>query len=44
MIKRVKNVAPWKYVISELKGEKIVWTFYKKELQRANQKEFRAEK
>ena len=31
-------------VICDLKGEKIVGMFYKKELQKPNQKEFRAEK
>ena len=32
------------YVISNLKGEEVVRTFYKKELQKTNQKEFRDEK
>ena len=31
-------------VISALKGEEIVGTFYKKELQKTNEKEFRIEK
>ena len=44
MIKKVKNTVPWAYVISGLKGEEIVGTFYEKELQTTNQKEFRAEK
>ena len=44
MIKKVKNNVPWTYVISDRNGEKIVGTFYKKELQKTNQKEFRAEK
>ena len=35
---------PWTYVISNLKDEEIVGTFYGKELQKANQKEFRVEK
>ena len=35
---------PWTYVISALNGEKIVETFYKKELQKTNEKEFRADK
>ena len=35
---------PWTYVISDLKGEEIVGTFYKKELQKTIQKEFRVEK
>ena len=33
----------WTYVISDLKGEEVVGTFYKKELQKSNQKEFRVE-
>ena len=33
-----------KSTISDLKGEKIVEMFYEKELQKTNQKEFRAEK
>ena len=44
MIKKVKNILPWTYVISDLKGEEIVGTFYEKELQKTNQKEFRIEK
>ena len=43
-IKNVKNTVPWTWVISELKGEEIVRTFYKNELQKTNQKEFRMEK
>ena len=35
---------PWKYVISDFKGEEFVGTFYEKELQKANQKQFRVEK
>ena len=31
-------------VISDLNGEEVVGTFYEKELQKANQKEFRLEK
>ena len=30
MIKKVKNTVPWKYVISNFKGEEIVGTFYGK--------------
>ena len=43
-IKKVKNSVPWTYVIRDLKGEEIVGTFYKRELQEVNQKEFRVEK
>ena len=44
LIKKVKNTVPWIYVISDLKGGKIVGTFYEKELQKANQKKFSFEK
>ena len=44
MIKKVKNIAPWTYVINDLNGEEIIGTFYEKELQKANQQEFRIEK
>ena len=44
VIKKVKNTVLWTYIISDLKGEDIVWTFYEKELDKANQKEFRVEK
>ena len=44
VITKVKNTVPWTYVISDLKGEEIVGTFYEKELQKTNQKEFRVEK
>ena len=44
VIKKVKNTAPWKNVINDLNGDDIVGTFYEKELQKKNQKEFRIEK
>ena len=44
MIRKIKNTVPWTYVIIDLKDEEIVGMFYKKELQKTNQKEFRAEK
>ena len=44
VIKNVKNIVPWRYVISDLNDEEIVGTFYEKELQRTNQKEIRKEK
>ena len=44
VIKKVKNTVPLSYVISDLNGEEIVETFYKKELQKTNQKKFRVEK
>ena len=44
MIKKAKSTILLTHVISGLNGEGIVWTFYEKELQKANQKEFRIEK
>ena len=34
----------WTYIISDLNGEAVVGSFYEKELQKTNQKEFRIEK
>ena len=44
VISKIKNTVPWTYVINDLNGEKIIGTFYKKELEETNQKEFRIEK
>ena len=44
MIKNVKNTVLWTYVINDFNGEEIIGTFYEKELQKTNQKEFRVEK
>ena len=44
IIKRVKNTVPWTYVINDLNGEKVIGTFYEKELQKSSEKEFRIEK
>ena len=41
MIKKVKNIVPWTYVINDLNGEEIIGIFYEKELQKTNQSEFR---
>ena len=38
MIKKIKNTALWKYVISDLKGKEIVGTSYENKLQKTNQK------
>ena len=43
VIKKVENTVSWTYIINDLKGEKIIGTFYEKELQKANQQEFRVE-
>ena len=44
VIKKVKNTVPWTSVTEELNGERFFGTFYEKELQKANQTEFRIEK
>ena len=44
MIKKVKSIVSWTYITSDLNREEIVGTFYQKELQKTNQKEFRVEK
>ena len=44
MVKKIKNTLPWTYFINDLKGEKIVGTFYEKELQKTNNNESRVEK
>ena len=44
LIKNFKNTVPWTFVISDFKGEDIVETFYEKEWQKTNLKEFRVEK
>ena len=37
MIKEVKNIVPWAYVINDLNGEETIGTLYEKELQETNQ-------
>ena len=44
VIKLVKNTVLWTYVKDDLNREEIVETFYKKDLQKTNQKEFRMKK
>ena len=44
VINKVKITVPWTYAISDLNGEEITRSFYEKELQKTNQKEFRIEK
>ena len=44
VVTKIKNTVPWTYMISDLNGEAITGTFYEKELQKTNQKEFRIEK
>ena len=40
VISKIKNTVPWTYVINDSKSEEIVGTFYEKELQKTNHKEF----
>ena len=40
MITKVKNTVPWTYSIKDLNGEEIIETFYEKELQKTNKKQF----
>ena len=44
VVNKIKNKVPWTYVINDLNGEEIIETFYEKDLQKTNQKEFRIEK
>ena len=44
VIKKVKNTVPWTCVINDLNGDEIIGTFYEKEFQKTNQKEFGIEK
>ena len=44
VIKKIKNIVPWTYVITDLNGEEIIGTFYENELQGTRQNEFRIEK
>ena len=41
IVKKLKNAVSWTYIISDLNGEETAGSFYEKELQRTNQKEFR---
>ena len=43
-VSKIKNTVPWTYVINDVNGDEIAGTFYEKELQKTNQKEFRIEK
>ena len=44
IVSKINNTVPWTYIINDLNDEKIIGTFYEKELQKTNQKEFRIEK
>ena len=38
VISKIKNTVSWTYVINDLNDEEITGSFYKKELQKTNQK------
>ena len=44
VVSKIKNTDPWTNIINNLNGKKITGTFYEKELQKTNQKEFRTDK
>ena len=44
VVNKIKNTVARKYEINDLNGEKIIGSFYEKELQKTNQEEFRIEK
>ena len=44
VVNKIKNTVPLTYVINDFNGEEISGSFYEKELQKTNQKEFRIEK
>ena len=44
MIKKLKNIVSWTYVINDLNGGEIIRTFYEGESQKTSQEEFRVEK
>ena len=44
VIKKVEKYCPWTYIISDLNNEKIVRTFYEKELQKTNKAKSRVGK
>ena len=43
-IKKLKNIVPWTYLISDINGEEIAGTFMKNNCKKPNQKEFRTKK
>ena len=44
VVNKVQNTVPWTYLINDLNGEETKGSFYEKELQKIDQKEFRIEK
>ena len=44
VVSKINDTVLWTYIISDLNGEKIVGSFYEKELQKTNQNVYRTEK
>ena len=44
VVNKIKNTVSWTYETNDLNGEKIIGSFYEKELQKTSQEEFRIEK
>ena len=44
VVSKIGNTILWAYVITDLSGEEITGTFYKKELRKTNQQEFKIKK
>ena len=44
VVNKIQNTVAWTYLINDLNGEEIKGSFYEKELQKTDQKEFRIEK
>ena len=44
VVNKVQNAVSWTYLINDLNCEEIMGSFYDKELQKTDQKEFRIEK
>ena len=44
VVNEIRDTVPWTYLINDLNGKEIKGSFYEKELQKTDQKEFRIEK
>ena len=44
VVNKIQNTVPWTYLINDLDGEEIKDSFYEKQVQKTDQKEFRIEK
>ena len=44
VVKTIKNTVTWTNIVSDLNDEKIIGSFYVKELQKTSQEKFRIEK